>query len=162
MILCASIVSNKSLMEEATKCLFRTSLRSTHSTPQQLQSQLSWGVHKTAGGSTLIPRPPASPTWCNLCKFKEICTFPSVALLWQVSQLRFHRLFIEKYYKLHTFTSATKIAIYLIGYTQTCVCWRMSHQRAKHETVAYSWPKFFLQLFQTHFLYIIHVAHNEQ
>ena len=31
MILCASI-SNKSLMEEATKCLFRTSLRSTHST----------------------------------------------------------------------------------------------------------------------------------
>jgi len=32
MILCASILSNKSLMEEATKCLFRTSLRSTHST----------------------------------------------------------------------------------------------------------------------------------
>jgi len=30
MILCASIVSHKSLMEEATKCLFRTSLRSTH------------------------------------------------------------------------------------------------------------------------------------
>ena len=29
MILCASILSNKSLMEEATKCLFRTSLRST-------------------------------------------------------------------------------------------------------------------------------------
>ena len=32
MILCASILSNKSFMEEATKCLFRTSLRSTHST----------------------------------------------------------------------------------------------------------------------------------
>jgi len=32
MILCAAILSNKSLMEEATKCLFRTSLRSTHST----------------------------------------------------------------------------------------------------------------------------------
>ena len=32
MILCASILSNKSLMEEATKCLFRTSIRSTHST----------------------------------------------------------------------------------------------------------------------------------
>ena len=32
MILCVSILSNKSLMEEATKCLFRTSLRSTHST----------------------------------------------------------------------------------------------------------------------------------
>ena len=31
-ILCASILSNKSLIEEATKCLFRTSLRSTHST----------------------------------------------------------------------------------------------------------------------------------
>ena len=28
----ASILSNKSLMEEATKCLFRTSLRSAHST----------------------------------------------------------------------------------------------------------------------------------
>ena len=31
MILCASILSNKSLIEEATKSLFRTSLRSTHS-----------------------------------------------------------------------------------------------------------------------------------
>jgi len=31
MIFCASILPNKSLIEEATKCLFRTSLRSTHS-----------------------------------------------------------------------------------------------------------------------------------
>ena len=31
MIFCALILSNTSLIEEATKCLFRTSLRSTHS-----------------------------------------------------------------------------------------------------------------------------------
>jgi len=31
-VLCASILSNKSLMDEATKYLFRTLVRSTHST----------------------------------------------------------------------------------------------------------------------------------
>ena len=31
MIFCVSTFSNKSLIEEATKCLFRTSLKSTHS-----------------------------------------------------------------------------------------------------------------------------------
>jgi len=36
MILCALILSNKSLMEEATKCLFRTSLSLTHSTRMKL------------------------------------------------------------------------------------------------------------------------------
>ena len=30
--LCASILSNRSLIEEATKCLFRTSLKTKHST----------------------------------------------------------------------------------------------------------------------------------
>jgi len=40
MILCASMLSNKSLMEEATKCLFRTSLRSTHSTSHSPRSYI--------------------------------------------------------------------------------------------------------------------------
>ena len=44
MILCASILSNKSLMEEATKCLFRTSLRSTHSTRMCFTASGHWQV----------------------------------------------------------------------------------------------------------------------
>ena len=40
MILCASILSNKYLMEEATKCLFRTSLRSIKHTRPECASLL--------------------------------------------------------------------------------------------------------------------------
>jgi len=48
MILCASVVSNKSLMEEATKCLFRTSLRSTHSTRTALRVAVFFQTGNTA------------------------------------------------------------------------------------------------------------------
>ena len=44
MILCASVLSNKSLMEEATKCLFRTSLRSAHSTRMCFTVSGHWQV----------------------------------------------------------------------------------------------------------------------
>jgi len=44
MILCASILSNKSLMEEATTCLFRTSLRSAHSTRMCFTVNGHWQV----------------------------------------------------------------------------------------------------------------------
>jgi len=44
MFLCASILSNKSLTEEATKCLFRTSLRSTHSTRMSFTVSGHWQV----------------------------------------------------------------------------------------------------------------------
>jgi len=43
-IVCASILSNKSLMEEATKCLFRTLLRSTHSTRMCFNVSGHWQV----------------------------------------------------------------------------------------------------------------------
>jgi len=57
-ILCALIFSNKSLMEEATKCLFRTSLRSTHSGQLSLaippwvgamNTSLGWEVNRGSG-----------------------------------------------------------------------------------------------------------------
>jgi len=44
MILCASTLSNTSLIEEATKCLFRTSLRSTHSTRMCFTVNGHWQV----------------------------------------------------------------------------------------------------------------------
>ena len=47
MILCASILSNKPLMEEAAKCLFRTSLKSTHSTRMcfTVKAKGPWNVY---------------------------------------------------------------------------------------------------------------------
>jgi len=48
MILCASILSNKSLLEEATKCLFRTSLRSTLSTRMCFTVSGHWQVPHSA------------------------------------------------------------------------------------------------------------------
>ena len=44
-----SILSNKSLMEEATKCLFRTSLRSTHSTRMCFTVSGHWQVPQPHG-----------------------------------------------------------------------------------------------------------------
>ena len=69
---------------------------------REFKLQLTWQCQITQDYNTLVCRNILlNITYeCNLCKFKELCIFPSVALLWQVSQLRFHRLFIEKYYKL--------------------------------------------------------------
>ena len=64
MFLCASTLSNKSLMEEATKCLFRTSLRSTHSTRMCFTVSGHWQVPHS-GKSSFESRKDYDPNRLN-------------------------------------------------------------------------------------------------
>jgi len=77
MILCASILSNKSLMEEATMCLFRTSLSSTHSTRMCFTVSGHWQVP----GSTTFryrQRRDAVKSMCNILARLSKTTFWSL------------------------------------------------------------------------------------
>ena len=81
MILFASILSNKSLMEEATKCLFRTSLRS-----QFVAHKLSWFSTDHVG--VLLPKIkkfPKIPTdgWLSQHQLGFLSTYPNVVLYCQ-------------------------------------------------------------------------------
>ena len=63
MIFCASILSKKSLMEEATKGLFRTSLRLTHSTRMCLTVGGYWQVPHSGKSSPEITKECVKRVW---------------------------------------------------------------------------------------------------
>ena len=83
MIFCASTLSNTSLIEEATKCLFRTSLRSTHSTRMCFTVNGHWQVPH----SCLEWRPVSTVTcrWDSKLSLSEsgrfCCSSPTAILL---------------------------------------------------------------------------------
>ena len=71
MILCVSILSNKSLMEEATKCLFRTSLRSTHSTKMCFTVSGHWQVPHSGKSSPESRKECVKRVWPIRCLFSN-------------------------------------------------------------------------------------------
>jgi len=118
MILCASILSNKSLMEEATKCLFRTSLRSTHSTRMCFTVSGHWQVPHSGKSSPVSRKECVKRVWpiCNLFSNTEsrrdrhvVCLqSPTVGLIAQ-------DLFPAQ--QLHTSYHSSNIRLVIRGYT---------------------------------------------